>query len=439
MKKRKIETIVLVTETRVIRADRHGPEDGVSVIDRPRHAEHGLADSIRTVFTDRRTKGGVVVLSTDVWIQTLSLGREQVAGLAPADLARALAFEAETFSGIPARQSALGYRGGDALDGSAAYWIAQVTRSDLESVKAAVAEAGGTLYGLGHPGGLPLPMAATNGNEPWQRVEIWDGAYVLVSNADGQRVRTRILNAIPGADVLTEIDEDPEWLDARGGDVPLPGPGVRFELAVEESRRRWCEIALEVLAADPLRLPLAQSETAPGRRSPAFSAGFALTALVMLGTVAWYGFLTWQRIGLTATEAGLVTATAALEAARREESALADELKANRLAAESAKEVGALRASLAILLAEIGRRRPADVVILTMKQESNGMICGGVSLDARLVDEFGAELSAALQPSGWAVRTREVRAREAGIWDFSLAFQHRAFARPAAVPETMSN
>ena len=109
----------------------------------------------------KRRPGRVWVLATEVWTQTLPLAAESVAGLGPAELARALGFEAEPFSGINGLEAASACVELPGKKGQRTFWLAVLPTGQLDQVDYVVRARGGRLAGVGHPGGLPRRMALT--------------------------------------------------------------------------------------------------------------------------------------------------------------------------------------------------------------------------------------------------------------------------------------
>lgn len=102
------------------------------------------ADAVRLLLGPVRDPGQVTILSDTVFTQRIPLSRAQSAGLSQEELGRALAFEAEPFSGIPAGETALGF----VADGPEAYRVAAMPATVRAELHAAVRAAGGRLAGI---------------------------------------------------------------------------------------------------------------------------------------------------------------------------------------------------------------------------------------------------------------------------------------------------
>ncbi len=150
-------TILLVTAKRIARADFDGSlracRSGL------RAANSSPAEAVRAALAlGGKTSEAVWVLSEDVWTQKVVLHAGQVTGLTADQLARALSFEVEPFSGIPVMEGATGFhRGSDST-----FEVVEISRSDRDAIQRVVADAGGKLAGITHPGAAPLDDEALN-------------------------------------------------------------------------------------------------------------------------------------------------------------------------------------------------------------------------------------------------------------------------------------
>jgi hypothetical protein len=138
----------------------------------------------------------VWVLATDLWTQTIALPVAKVAGLKPDDLAQALAFEAESFSGIPAYESAIGAIAFPPSRGERPCWFTQIRTPEREAIVEAVARSGGTLAGIAHPGGIPQRFHQSDSG-PFERLELWPDAVIGVRRDAEGRFESRVWNSDP--------------------------------------------------------------------------------------------------------------------------------------------------------------------------------------------------------------------------------------------------
>ncbi|MDB6138495.1 MAG: hypothetical protein JWO94_1567, partial [Verrucomicrobiaceae bacterium] len=152
-------TLILVTAARIARADFDGGPAACKAAARP--AGSSFTEAVRAALALPTPAGGggagtAWVLGEDVFEHNVQLGAAQVAGLSAADLARALSFEVEPFSGIPVAAAITGYhRGTDGV-----FDVIEVSRTDLDLVQRAVRGAGGRLAGIAYTGAAPADEEA---------------------------------------------------------------------------------------------------------------------------------------------------------------------------------------------------------------------------------------------------------------------------------------
>src|SRR5262249_55421328 len=112
MAKRAATTIVLITRQGLLRADfSRGPKIALAGgWQQPRPDLPDLPALVDAALLQGPRPGKRVwVLSTDLWTQTLELATQKAAGIAPAELASALNFEAEALSGLNAFEALVGH------------------------------------------------------------------------------------------------------------------------------------------------------------------------------------------------------------------------------------------------------------------------------------------------------------------------------------------
>lgn len=142
-------TLLIVTPARVIRAE---PSSGPAEYqDAPRPLGATPAEAVKAGLALGAKPRWVVVLSTDVFAQKVSLSAAQVAGLTPEQLSRALSFEVEPFSGIPVAESVTGYHRNEEM----AFEVVQLPKAEHDAIQQAVRDGGAKLAGISHPGSLP--------------------------------------------------------------------------------------------------------------------------------------------------------------------------------------------------------------------------------------------------------------------------------------------
>lgn len=138
-------TLLLITSTRISRADFDGGLRDFKSVGRPQGEAVGAALALGG------KAGAVWVLSEDVFEHRLALHAAQVMGLTAEQLGRAIAFEVEPFSGIAVTEGIAGYlrRSEGSFD------VIELPRAALEGMARAAVSAGGRLAGVAHPGAVP--------------------------------------------------------------------------------------------------------------------------------------------------------------------------------------------------------------------------------------------------------------------------------------------
>ena len=194
---RPAQTLILVTRHSVVRADFRRGAVPFGEWSQPRPELPDLASVVEYALSlGPRPARAVWVLATDLWTQTLGLPVAKVAGLKATDLAQALAFEAESFSGIPAYESNIGAVAFPPAKGERVCWFTQVRQPDRDAIAEAVVRSGGSLAGLLHPAGLPQRLHGTDGGS-FERLELWpDVVLGLKRDVDG-RYESRVWNSDP--------------------------------------------------------------------------------------------------------------------------------------------------------------------------------------------------------------------------------------------------
>lgn len=430
MKSLTVHTIVLITASRFWRADLAMPGGEVQGLwSGSRRAGGALGESVRAALALGGASGrSVLVLTTDAWVQSLALHPGQVAGLSQADLARALAFEVEPFSGIPSLDSAIGAASSGARDGTTGFWVTQLRSGERDAVQQAVKDSGSRLAAIGHPGGVPAPLGRRKGNEAWRRVEVWDGSLLMVACEDGRQVQTRVISTLPDTrqmpghgtfELLHALPSPP---------LPLPDAGIAWqviELVEESSQRAWFSAWAQSLPRGAAQVPLIAPVAAP----PSSSRHFILAGVTMSVVVALCLIQMWWHGGRMATLAQArdeyERTRQLIEATGKQNTALLKELGEARKQHQQRERVEMQRRALPLLLKELAAHRTQDIVVRSIKTEQSTMIVGGLALDATSVDELGIILSQYLRPVGLVAQPLEKKARRAlandGPWDFTLS------------------
>lgn len=150
MKRAAGSVLLFVTPHRVVRADFERTLRSFRM--EPRPTGNSISESVLAALDLEGKPGGPVwVLIHDMFAQNVALNPAQIAGLSPDQIARALSFEVEPFSGIPVMESIVGYQ----RIGDGSFAVVEISRSDRDSIHRVVREGGGKLVGIAHTGPLP--------------------------------------------------------------------------------------------------------------------------------------------------------------------------------------------------------------------------------------------------------------------------------------------
>lgn len=434
MKSATANTILLITAGRCCRADVGARGEITGLWSQSRRSGLSLVESVRAaVALGAGTGRQVLVLTTEAWTQTLNLHRGQVSGLVREELEQALAFEAEPFSGLSPLDSVIGACDSGARDGSASFWVVQLARSERDDIQRLIKETGGRLVGIGHPGGMPLPLTSIPSGGAWRRIECWDGAWVLVTCEDGLAVQTKVIPSAPEARDLPTHGRI-ERLHARESavfaDDALP-------LSDDSTLRLWFG-KVPLALAQSAALPLIVADAPVRSRNVPLVVGAVLTAVVVALSLAqwlWFGgvnhLLEEKRSEHAAIQPLIDTANKEIP---KLNTALAEAQKKQ----QSLARVEMQRGAVLLLMQQLAKHCSQDVVVRSIKPERGMMTLGGVSLEAASVDELGIVLTNSLKPAGLVARPVEKKARQAlandGPWDFSIAVMSVELANSRTAP-----
>ncbi len=462
-----ISTILLITRERVARADflagrsprllELAHEFTPAVDDFPSLVEAALRLS-------KRRPGRVWVLATEVWTQTLPLTAEGVTGLGAAELARALSFEAEPFSGINGLEAASACVELPGRERQRTFWLAVVPSGQLDQVDYIVRAAGGRLAGVGHPGGLPQRLALTltsprgRGEEDasWSRVELWPGAIVCLRGGSGGVPSLHVVNADPKPGRWqAEVERWRSGVgDAAGQESLLATASIAADeldgsapIQLEEARgleaflSAWAEYLERKTGAVPLVQPPKRPASPAARRAVAAILGlFALAVCVThyLWTEKINRELAAETVRLKKPIEELNRVKKDLESVEKERSDLQKEC--DKLAADLAqcRQVrSSLRQRVATLLNVLASHSSDQMLIRKIAATGAGVVVHGTCLDPQQADALFGGLARALQPLGWQVQLPRKQSQEllvgGGPWQFELHIEE-AVVPPVGPP-----
>lgn len=434
-------TLLLITPTRLIRADFDGrPEWQLGQIWEAR-APAGetlpvLVDAAFLLGPPRRV--GVYVLASGVSTQILQVPGGKVAGLEGSELSNALSFEAEALSGINPFDSALSAVASGGTGSERSFWVTQMSQADLTLIQVALDQRKAVLRGVSHPGGLLRPVGHTTTG--WQRVELWNDVVMCVDGSAPASPRALVVGSAPSRGMWrAQVDQ---WMGSqpteRGmmvADSSLiqyaDGPSVSLD--EEMILKAWLQEWVLELMGDRIRVPLVRPlpRPIPDTQRMAIAAGLALMAGAIC--VGHHFFLQHREKVLKrllveaerpAKEMAALTAQAnslqgQLDSVRNESRELRDlrEFWKDTLDKEHRRH--------AVLLGTLARATPPNLAILSIHEHAGELHLTGLSLSPD-VPGFATNIATAVEPFGWRIEPPRRRALElaegGGPWklDWSL-------------------
>ncbi|HEY5313449.1 MAG TPA: hypothetical protein VIK18_13070, partial [Pirellulales bacterium] len=395
------------------------------------------------------------------WMQTIRMPADTIRGLADNELSRALCFEAEPLSGIPAIESQVAMLPLPATSGQRDFWIAQASNFQLSQADDAVHHAGGRLQGILHPAGVGLPPAAGAGNAA--RVEFWPGAIVCQRRATGAAVQTHVVNADPAqrgwqAAVDAWLGDAPgpvQWLVPDAGVTPPPDAKDVLDLTDEASLVAWLAAWAAQLISAPAAAPLLRPAPRPmtKQRRQAITAG--LTAVVAIGC---FGHYTWNQrtiAGLSEQSKLLTAQVTAFTAIKKQATDLAAKVEKARtqLGAISGKvqdcqgALDAHRQRWQKLLRLLSDLRPKNLLIQEIDSSGEKLNISGLCIGPHPANELASDLGERVGKLGWQVQPArqesDKRLTNGEPWKFDLVLTNLpvdksvAAAEPRVLPRPM--
>ncbi len=411
-------TIVLITRSVVARADVARRGEVVGLWSQPRPDVQEWPFLIESALTlGPRRAGRVFVLCSDLWTQTLTLGRASL-GMNADELASALNFEAETMSGLSALDAVAGVQ---VLPTGEGYWIVQSRRLDLDQADEIIRSSGGRLAGIGHPGGVPNGLGVNS--DAWSRVEFWPDAVLFLRGRQGGSTMVSVSNADPS---MGRWKGDwQSWRAHQGqneADLALVAPAMmvpKFEadtivLDDEPSLRDWFEAWAVALAKSKPAVPLVRPAIRPMSAGKRTAIAMALAAFVLLACIShqlWLG--RWAEMARAETKLALqpkamfdagVKNVSETEARRSKLTEEADKLE------QTIRVVETQRRRLSRLFDKLGDHGIADLFVKGIDNDHGEPSVKGVCLEASAADQLAEALARHLRADGWDVQSAKKQA-----------------------------
>jgi hypothetical protein len=448
-------TLLFIGRRQLVRADFDSGGRLRRHWDRQRPAAGELPEMIEVAARlDHSPVGRTWVLADDLWTQRLSLGRDQSQGLSPAEIERALAFEAESLSGQSAFDSDTSAFTLESTRETSEYWVLQIPHWVRDQAEATITRAGGKLAGMLHPSGLRAWLG--EGSRPaagWGRIERWGQVTLAVGQSpDGGDCRTLASGDPRSAGWRLSIERWRAQLGERAElsqlseDAPESGGDFGPVLSLSDSsvRLAWLTAWGAEAAAKMPGLPFIAPPARPISTRTRLVLGGALLLATLTAVGVDYGFsrsavqrLESQLEQLKRNEQELATAQKDLGAVDQQ---LADEARRISLLqsevpqAEAARRVYRSRAGR--LLEVLAECASEEVVIREIAQDAAGPAIRGAGLGLDSVNRFVVALGKQLAPLGWSpaphYAAEKVASNGVALYRFEVRLVERIPQAPAA-------
>jgi len=402
-----------------------------------------LFNEVESILSQKACGGKVWILCEDLSTQTVSLPASAVAGLENAQVARALCFEAEPLSGIPAIEAAAAFQPltNDLAQRDAsqrAFWVTVIESPILERIQAAVKRAGGRLAGMVHPAGVPFALD-TKAGDTWKRVEFWNQMTMCVAKAGPAEVTRQLMGTGAGQGRIqpsiarwlqnTQAPHS-EWL---GDDAPPPDERMQaYNLAVDSALSAWLNAWARHLNSGALKVPAIAPVVRPLTNRQLFWCAIAAEAVIIALCYGHSQWITRQKREIDAELAKqsepakqLAQLTKKTDELKTQFDTLhAGNQKAQVSATEGNTEMTMWRARILQLIKNLGEQRPDDLMIQSIVSDGTGIKLKGICLEAAQADELASRLELRLRGAGWEIHPAEKQGQQllenGGPYHFSM-------------------
>ena len=373
----------------------------------------------------------VYVLTTEVWSQAVTVESRSLRRIDKSQIPQMLAYEAETYSGIPASSARTAIHSLEAGPLETTYWVSQIDSVRFAQAADAVAFNGGKLLGVLHPAGLHEPI--TTGKGDWTRLEQWDDASVVVSRQGRSKIERRFLSETEQTiDSPAAARDYLNRLDIRtGAFVELlqqsARPALReayasegdinhsVDLSDEHDLRTFLAAwsrALRSPKALPVVVPVRTGASAQTKRTLALAA----LAAALVGILAHHRLTAaYHQSRVTALETQIAELQGPIDAFAAQQKQLGEletdltETK-NQLALLQTRmlryqgQLGIHRTRMATLLRTLGDSRPRDLMLSGVQSDNGELRVIGRSVRPEAIIEFATTIAKQLEPLNLSVR-----------------------------------
>jgi len=422
-------SVLLITSTQAVG---YSPAKGGRVTVLPADAAGDIGLSIEALLAAMpgRQKQ-VYVLTTEVWSQAVTVESRSLRRIDKSQVPQMLAYEAETYSGIPASSARTAIQLLETGPLETTYWVSQIDSVRFAQAADAVAFNGGKLLGVLHPAGLHEPI--TTGKGDWTRLEQWDDASVVVSRQGRSKSERRFLSEIEQAidtpaaarDYLNRLDiptgafvellhqsAKPASREAYGAEGEV---SHAVDLADEHDLRTFLSAWSRALRSPktlPVVVPVRTGASPQTKRTLALAA----VAAVLVGIVAHHRLTAaYHASRAKALESQITELQGPIDAFAAQQKQLGElgnevTQAQEQLAVLQTRmlryqgQLGIHRARMAALLRTLGDSRPRDLMLSGVQSDDGELRVVGRSVRPEAIIEFATTIAKQLEPLNLSVR-----------------------------------
>lgn len=407
-----------------------------------------LLNALEEALTGTALGSKVFVLTSEIWLQTITFSKRRVSFLKPNEIQQALTFEAESSSGILAGESCLTWKFLGSQDAESFYGVLQMLGTQMQQIESLLRTYKTQFAGIAHPAAIPLPVFSLEGISPeeWQRIELWPDCVVGVLQSNETK-------KIPIFHVLHQLPQMGDWegeLEAwfqkfnfplgnhlmtshRGIAVVSQNYSHFVNLEFEEKKKAWLEAWASIIFSPASTLLFLAPTKRPLSTKTHLLIALALMALTVLGCLGIHYRLHQKKASLQQELLLVKTPIQEWERLQRSVRELKKELEKTETLAKEKQDDFRLfqelfngqRERYAFLLKALGEACPQDTMIQEIVQEFQQIRLRGISLNANDANWYAQQLQKTLKGVGWDVRS-PLKTNLTGTlaWKFEIEIIH---------------
>lgn len=392
----------------------------------------------------------VALFSSSLWTSRISLPRQTVSGLEPAELEQALKYEVETLAGIEADQVALAARsaGDDGVNDFS--WVTVLPQTEWTALCELFLANKVHNLGVAHPAGVQIHFAENPALV--RRIEFWanlvaafpenSSTLAATSHCAGDSLRWMEDMNLSQVDDLSQTTRF-----VVGPNASRMLPDANLEMLEEDQHiRAWLNAAAD--PALPQRIPTLVARRSSILPNMRLLVGAAIV-LLAIGACAWHAIWMHERMQ------GMVDEIAALQVPAVDKRRFDEELnKITHERGEIATEAARIQEQLqrlqfmfaqqtvrfSRLLELLVQVRTDDLLIEELAPNKLGTMITGISLNGESAPLFANRLRDLARPLGWqvnpATQIGEKKMTSGGPWQFKILLEDIGPAAVASATET---